>query len=131
MATFRGVDGSVTVDANTVLEVLGWEADIDRDMFENSELGEEGKTYSPQQYDLTARINANFDYGDATGQKLLFDRLIETNPAALALELLHATGKKLVFSGHPSNASIRKEKGSDDQVTFTVRPSGPLTIAWA
>ena len=132
MATFRGQDGSVSADANTVIETVSWECNLTRDELEDSVQGEAGKTYQVGQYDWRATTEVRFDYGDTTGQKLMLDNLLAASPTAIAFLFIITTSgpKQFSGSGHIVNFRANSALGQIVGATFGILPTTALTIAW-
>lgn len=130
MATYRGQDGSVTVDAGTVLEVKSWTLTVARDLLEDTAMGDTSKTYKAGLNDWSGTIECHLDYGDTTGQKILIDNILASSGSTIALELLIGTGKKFVGTAVPTSMNTGSELTSISGVSFNFQAAGALSISW-
>lgn len=133
MATFRGMDGSVSWAAGAVAQVTAWNANVNAEVLEDSSMGLKWRTHKGGMIDWTGVITARLDYGDTAGQKAMLDTILGASPSlgAAATELIIAgSTKKLSGSAIVVSAQITQQLGNIVEVQMTVRGTGALTIAW-
>lgn len=131
MSTYRGMDGSVQVDASTVAEVVGWTINAPRDRLEDTVMGDASKTYKVAQKDWSGQMEVRFDYGDTAGQKALVDGALANNPAAMAGQFHIDATKYFAGSFYPVLDEVRADKGEIVGARISIIPAGDLTITWS
>lgn len=133
MATYRGMDGSVTFATNVVAEVKSWSAQVTGEVLDTTSMGLKWRTVKGGVAQWNGQMVAQLDYGDTLGQKAMIDKLIQTTPDSVgaAAELLVNTGKKLSGTILITNIAITQQLGSIVEVTIGFEGSGQPTIAWA
>jgi len=123
-------NSSVTFVNNQAVQARGWSADIVREMLEDSVLGDEGKTYEPEQVNWTGEITALFDYANQE-QKDLFDAIVGSSPSELGVTLVTDLNKQTVFGQiRPNSVSDRSNKGELAIATFGFQGQGLPAINW-
>lgn len=131
MATFRGMDGSLKVGANTVLQVTRWTLSGPREKLDASVLGSGSKVYVLGQKDWSGTVAVRFDYGDTNGQKALIDQALAANPTPLVLQFLLSSTKYFEGSAYPELGNVSAELGTIVPAEFNLIPSSDLTITWS
>lgn len=132
MATYRGMDGSVTFAANVVGEVKSWNAQITGEVLDTTKMGDKWRTVKGGVGSWSGQLVAQLDYGDTLGQKAIIDKLIAATPSdtAFAAELLANTGKKITGSIFIASIAITAQLGSIIEVTIGFEGSGAPAISW-
>lgn len=133
MATFRGMDGSVTFATNVVGEVKSWSAQVTGEVLETTKMGDKWATKKGGVGSWNGQIVCHLDYGDTLGQKAMIDKLIATVPSetGTAAELLVNTGKKLTGTILITGVAVTAQLGAIIELTLTFEGSGVPVIAWA
>lgn len=133
MATFRGMDGSVTFAAAVVGEIKSWSINASAEMLEDTAMGDKWKTFVGGIAEWSGQATANLDYGDTNGQKAMVDKIAVATPASTgaALEFLVNTGKKYTGTALVSGFQITQQIGEIVQVQFDFQGSGALAVTWA
>lgn len=132
MATFRGMDGSVTFATNVVGEVKSWNANVAGEVLDTTKMGDKWRTVKGGVGSWSGQITCQLDYGDTLGQKAMVDKLINASPdiTGTAAELLFATGKKLTGTILITGINFVTQLGSIIEISFNFEGSGQPTIAW-
>lgn len=132
MATYRGMDGSVTFGGGVVGEIVSWGANVTGEVIDDTALGDKWKTFKGGVGSWTGSAEAHLDYGDVN-QQALVDELIAATPASepSAAEFLMATGKKLTGNILVTAIAITAQMGNTIKVSFTFQGSGAPSITWA
>lgn len=134
MATFRGQDGSATVDATAVGELRDWSLDgVEIEQMDDTVKGDTHRTGKGGIANSgSARFTCWLDYGDA-GQAKVIDYFSGTpNSAGVTVVLLVGAGKSFTFTGVPQTYSLGSPEGTAlCPLTFVFKVSGAVTIAWA
>jgi predicted secreted protein len=133
MATYRGVDCSLTYNGSAVGEGTGWRMTSSVDVLDTTAFGTSGyKTFRGGLVEWSGSMSVNLDLGDAQ-QLLLFQKLTGANPAstATAAEFIVLTGKKLSGTIVVTQMEVNAQVAGLVTGTITFRGSGTLTVTWA
>lgn len=131
MTRYRGSKGSVTIAAGVMTQVTSWEATPQRPFIDGTVMGidaQEGDLDIPK---MSGRITVKTDHGDAAQAALMNALLSNADTAAMATELLMATGKKFTLSILPTSAAVSARVGQHIETSFEFESSGAIAIAWA
>ena len=133
MATFRGMDGSVTWATQVVGEIKAWSLNVSEETLETTKMGDAWRGFVGGLADWSGQATANLDYGDTNGQKVIVDRLVVTSPQSGtgALVLRQATTKTWSGNAIISGLNITQQMSSIVEVQFSFKGSGALAIAWS
>lgn len=133
MATFRGLDGSVSFATNTVAELTGWTLNIAAEELDDTAMGDSFRSSKGGLVKWNGTLVGHLDYGDTNGQKAILDELMVANPAgaSVAMVFIVDTGKS--FAGNATVLSIDIDTSIDGIVGITVSFSGAgsLLPTWA
>jgi len=133
MATYRGSEGEVTINATAIGELQRWEVDPSRPYLRDDAIGDAARTGTLDIPEWSGSLRLNLDLGDAQ-QKALFDLLVaNTDPTPPGfVGLIDGTGGTKEFSGDilPMSASIVAEKGQLVTMEVPFNGQGPLTVSW-
>ena len=133
MATYRGMDGSVSLATNVVAETFGWTFNGELQTLEDTVQGDVARTYKPGLAGWTAAVRARFDYGDTTGQKAIYDELLGVSPQGDLADLrLRLSGTKYISGAAVvTGATITAELGNIIEANLTFQGSGPASMTWS
>ena len=134
MANFRGQDGSATVASVAIDELRSYSLDgVTIETIEDTVKGDKHKTFKGGLGDGgTCSLTCYLDY--VTGQQDILDYFAAATPqsAAVAIVLTVETNKTFSFNAVAVSVSVNSPEGSAlDEVTFNLKVSGAITIAWS
>jgi hypothetical protein len=121
MATFLGKLGVVKSGANTVGEVTDFSVTTSAVITADPSLGDDWATNKAATKSWTATINANFDYGDTTGQ----NTLNEGDEVSVELYPVDDTATNLKLSGSLIvSGNTITNSGNDGVVSLSISGTG-------
>lgn len=126
MAKVIGNDGVVKIGANTVASVARFTLDETLDLVEDTDLGEQAKSYQAGDTSWSASVECKWDKADTTGQGAMTigaSVTVSLQPEGDTTGDETRSGTALVSSRGAVN-----EKGSMVMQTFTLQGSGALTV---
>jgi hypothetical protein len=136
MATYRGMDGALSLGTPGVPvgEVFGWTVTTTLQVLEDTVMGDKWVTNKPGLGSWTATARARFDYGDATGQKLIVDAIMAPIPTGdlpivnfiMDNDPKHITGAVIVQS-----VAITAEMPNIIEAAFSFTGNGPCLLTWS
>lgn len=132
MATYRGVDGSMTYSGTTG-ELQGWTIRSAVDVLDTTKMGSQGyKSFVGGLVEWDGTADVNLDLGDAS-QLAMFQKLTGASPSSspVAAEFLVGTGKKFTGNIVVTQATVTNNVRGITVGAITFKGSGTLTIAWA
>ena len=132
MANQRGQDGSVTIGAVAYDELRSWSLDgVSLELIDDTVKGDTHRTFKGGIGDGgTITIVTWLDY--ATAVQDVIDFINAGTGAAVAFELLAATGKKFTGNAVPGSYNAESPEGSAlDPCTLTMKVSGAVAVTWA
>lgn len=127
MAAITGKGGKVTIGgSSTVGEAKQWTINPGRDIIETTPLGVDAKTKIYGLFDWTAKMTANWDPGDTTGQMAIVNALIGGTTIDFAgfQDGTHNYAGTCLVKGY----SIKVEPNSAIEIDFDLEGSGALAI---
>ena len=134
MATYRGVDCSMTYNAQTIGEGQGWRITSSVDVLDTTAFGASGyKTFRGGLVEWGGTMNVNLDLSDAA-QLAMFQKLSGASPASTAVA---ATFVVLTAAKQLSGTIVITQMEINAQVqnlvsgTITFKGSGTLTVTWS
>lgn len=131
MATFRGMDGSLTWAAGVVAELKEWQLSTNVEIFDTTSLGLAWKTNRGGLAAWSGTCKVQLDYGD-TAQKAIVDALIAATPPGTGATISFRVSATKTFSGTAivTNLSTGAQLGSIIMLDVSFTGSGALTTAW-
>lgn len=132
MATYRGMDGSLTFSGGAVGEVKSWQATIDVEELEDTSLGENWRGFVGGLGAWQGTLTANLDYGD-TNQAAMIDTVVNATPASVATAaelLISGSTKKITGSILLRQIQLDLSLGNIVALSAQFRGIGAPAIAW-
>lgn len=128
MATIRGNDGNVSVATNTIVKVVSFELDVERQLLEDTGMGDAARTFKGGFTQWSGRITARFDPADTTGQKVMIDDILAASaPASKAMVFTDDTGQTWSGNALPIRMGLRQEIDGIVEIDFELQGDGALT----
>lgn len=133
MATYRGMDGSVTIAAAVVGEIKSWSVNTGVETLESTSMGLGWRTFVGGLAQWTGQATANLDYGDTTGQKAIVDRVVAATPLSTGAAMVFRQSATKTWSGSAlvNQIGINQQLGAIVEVSFSFQGTGALALAWA
>lgn len=134
MATFRGLDGSVTFGGNAVGEVIAWTLNTQLDTLDASVMGAAWKANTGGMGQWTATVTCRLDGGD-TGQADMIDDVVTATPtgsSAACIFTVSSSGPKQ-YTGNGIVTAVGKAAaiGNIVELSVTILGDGALAVAWS
>lgn len=131
MATIRGNDGSVSIGGNTIVKVVSFELDVERQLLEDTGMGDAARTYKGGFSAWNGRITCRFDPADTTGQKVMIDDILAASaPASKAMIFTDESGQTWSGNALPIRMGLRQEIDGIVEIDFELQGDGALTPAF-
>ena len=125
MATHIGNNGSVTIGANTVAEVVSWSLTENANTADDTVIGDTAMSHIGGLVSWSGSVNCYWDETDSTGQEAM------TAGASVVIHLLPdgSTTGDIDFNGTATIVSIERSIANDSIVTanFSFTGNGVLT----
>lgn len=133
MATYRGMDGSVTFAAGAVGEVTDWGITTAQEVLETTKMGDAWRGFVGGVAQWTGQASANLDYSNAN-QKAIVDKMVTATPASTttAIEFITSSTGPKKFTGNVlvQQLSLTQALGAVAKIQFSFQGSGALVVNW-
>ena len=133
MATYRGMDGSITFAANVVAEVKSWSLTSSLETLDGSKMGDAWRIFVGGMGTWSGQATCNLDYGDTLGQKAIIDRIATATPGTTSAALLLRQSATKTWGGNVfvTGFNITQALGQIVEAQLTFQGTGALSLAWA
>lgn len=131
MAFYRGQDGSFTVSATPVGQVVGWTLQTQQELLDADVMGISWKQYVGGLGSWTGTVTVRFDYSD-TEQAALVNTLITATPAGGSTAVKFNVSSTKYFSGSVIIRDVQFQNQLNQLVGATINftGTGNPSISW-
>lgn len=131
MATYRGSDGSLTIDGDSMAELQSWKLNTSRPVLDTTAMGDTAGEKRLDILNWDGEATVNFDYGDPAQAALVDAMLAAAEPAAMAGVFRVSATKTFTGNILPTSIPITSQRGNLVTASFSFTGTGALAVAWA
>ena len=132
MATYHGMNGSVSFNATVIGELKSWTLNAEVDIIPDTAMGDDWETVKGGLGRWSGTAVAHLDYDDAQQAAIIADIAVATPTGdSVAMIFLVATGKTFTGNALVQSFAITQNMGDIVEVTFNFTGNGALAVTWA